>query len=124
MAGGGADPTEPLDIRYDNARSRLEIDWADGVTTAYRYEFLRWKCPCAECAGEMGMPGRLQFVEALTPDQYRLASIEGVGLYAIRPTWGDGHDTGLFTLRVLRALGEAGAHDITVAGPDGPRGRP
>lgn len=125
MAGGGADPTEPVDIRYDHARARLEIDWADGVTTAYRYEFLRWKCPCAECAGEMGMPGRLQFVDALTPDQFRMTAIEGVGNYAVRPTWADGHDTGLYTLRNLRALGESSAIDISAAvGIDGPRGRP
>jgi DUF971 family protein len=125
MAGGGADPTEPVDIRYDNARARLEIDWADGAATAYRYEFLRWKCPCAECAGEMGMPGRMQFVDALAPDQFRLSSIEGVGNYAVRPTWADGHDTGLYTLRTLRGLGDAAAVDIeAAAGIDGPRGRP
>ncbi len=125
MAGGGVDPTEPVDIRYDNARARLEVDWADGVTTAYRYEFLRWKCPCAECAGEMGHPGRLQFVQSLAPDQYRLTSIEGVGLYAVRPTWGDGHDTGLYSLRRLRAMGTEAADDEAAAlGLDGPRGRP
>jgi DUF971 family protein len=67
----------------------------------------------------------MQFVDALTPDQFRLSSIEGVGNYAVRPTWADGHDTGLYTLRTLRGLSEAGAIDIAAAaGIDGPRGRP
>src|SRR5436309_1377553 len=82
-----ADPTEPVDIRYDRARQRLEISWADGAETAYSYEFLRWRCPCATCAGEMGVPGQLQFVKELRPEQYQLESIQLVGLYAVRPTW-------------------------------------
>lgn len=101
---------EPVDIRYDNARRRLEISWADGHESAYGYEFLRWRCPCAACAGEMGRPGQLQFVDALRPEQYDLQAIELVGNYALRPTWADGHDTGLYAFDRLRAWsGEAEA---------------
>ena len=103
----GGDANEPVDIRYDNARGRLEITWADGRESAYGYEFLRWRCPCAACAGEMGVPGQLAQVERLRPEQYRLRSIELVGNYALRPTWADGHDTGLYTFERLRALAEA-----------------
>ncbi len=106
------DPTEPIDIRYDNKRQRLEITWADGRETAYAYEFLRWKCPCATCAGEMGLPGQLQFVQALRPEQYQLQNIELVGRYAIRPTWADGHDTGIFAFDRLRALADEAAADL------------
>ena len=103
-------PDEPLDIRYDNARRRLEITWADGQESAYAYEFLRWKCACASCAGEMGIPGQLQFVDSLRPEQYDLQRIELVGLYGVRPVWADGHDTGIYTFARLRALaGEASA---------------
>jgi DUF971 family protein len=67
----------------------------------------------------------MQFVEALIPDQYRLIAIEGVGNYAVRPTWADGHDTGLYTLRNLRAMGDAGAVDLHAAeNIDSPQGRP
>ena len=107
-----ADPTEPIDIRYNNARQRLEISWADGAETAYGYEFLRWHCPCATCAGEMGQPGQLQFVQELRPEQYQLASIEPVGLYALRPAWADGHDTGIYAFDRLRALAGAAARDL------------
>jgi DUF971 family protein len=108
------DPTEPVDIRYDNACQRLEIAWEDGAETAYAYELLRWKCPCATCAGEMGIPGQLQFVESLRPEQYQLRSIELVGNYALRPTWADGHDTGIYAFDRLRALGDEAAQDLAV----------
>ncbi len=108
----GTDANDPVDIRYDNARGRLEISWADGMESAYAYEFLRWRCPCAACAGEMGMPGQLQFVDHLRPEQYQLQSIDIVGLYAVRPTWADGHASGIFTFERLRALTAAAAADL------------
>ena len=104
--------SEPTDIRYDNARGRLEISWADGHESAYGYEFLRWKCPCAACAGEMGRPGQLQFVTELRPEQFTLAGIQIVGHYALRPVWADGHDTGIYAFDRLRLLSEAGATDL------------
>ena len=122
------DPTEPVDIRYDNARQRLEISWDDAAETAYGYEFLRWRCPCATCAGEMGHPGQLQFVESLRPEPYQLESIELVGLYALRPTWADGHDTGIYAFDRLRALAVEGAADLEArsrgASQAGPHGSP
>ena len=106
------DPHEPVDIRYDNARRRLEISWDDGLESVYGYEFLRWKCACAACAGEMGLPGQLQFVETLRPEQHELKSIELVGRYGLRPTWADGHDTGIYTFERLRALAEEASADL------------
>jgi DUF971 family protein len=108
----GAESNEPVDIRYDNAHGRLEISWADGSESEYAYEFLRWRCPCAACAGEMGVPGQLQLVDRLNPEQYRLSTIDLVGLYAVRPTWADGHDTGIYTFERLKALSATAAEDL------------
>ena len=116
MTSSPGEATEPVDIRYDNARRRLEISWADGRESAYGYEFLRWRCPCAACAGEMGHPGQLQFVESLRPEQYQLQAIELVGHYAVRPTWADGHDTGIYTFERLRALANEAEHDLRSKG--------
>lgn len=112
MASDANAAQEPVDIRYDNARRRLEISWADGHESAYDYEFLRWRCPCATCAGEMGTPGALQFVDQLRPEQYRLEGIELVGLYAVRPTWEDGHDTGIYAFDRLRQWSAEAAEDL------------
>ena len=112
MPDPAADPTEPVDIRYDNARQRLEISWADGAESVYDYEYLRWRCPCATCAGEMGHPGELQSLTTLRPEQYQLESIELVGLYAIRPRWVDGHDSGIYAFDRLRAVAADAADDL------------
>lgn len=78
--------------------------WADGHDSVYDFELLRWHCPCAECAGEGGLPGRLQSTVSLRDDQVTLTEIEAVGLFGLRPTWKDGHNTGIYGLTLLRAL--------------------
>jgi DUF971 family protein len=35
-----------------------------------------------------------------------LRHLEQVGNYALGLTWGDGHDTGIYSFRFLRALGD------------------
>jgi DUF971 family protein len=35
-----------------------------------------------------------------------MVDLELVGRYAVKPTWRNGHDTGIFTFRNLRALAE------------------
>jgi len=35
-----------------------------------------------------------------------MVDIELVGRYAVKPIWRNGHDTGLYTFRNLRALAE------------------
>ena len=35
-----------------------------------------------------------------------MTDVELVGRYALQPTWKDGHDTGIYTFRVLRGLAE------------------
>jgi DUF971 family protein len=43
---------------------------------------------------------------SMTPDEIEMIDIELVGRYAVRPTWRDTHDTGIFTFRALRGLAE------------------
>ena len=38
----------------------------------------------------------------------RIVEIEAIGNYAIRPTFDDGHSTGIYTWRYLAELGRAG----------------
>ena len=35
-----------------------------------------------------------------------------MGRYPVRPTWADGHDTGIYTFERLRALTEEAAADL------------
>jgi DUF971 family protein len=103
-AGDADDRERPLDILADRARQLLTIQWADGHQSAYDFEMLRWKCPCAQCAGEGGLPGTLASVKELQDDQVELDRMEPVGLFGIRPYWKDGHNTGIYGLRMLRQI--------------------
>lgn len=95
-------PVEPISVVAEEATSRLLITWSDGRITEYPIEWLRWQCPCALCKGEMGLPGRLEFTQSLTPDETRLENVQPIGRYAIMPFWGDGHHDGIFTYDWLR----------------------
>ena len=98
--------TTPVDIELDRAARALRLVWADGRQSAFDWEYLRWRCPCAWCSGEGDRPGALQDRTELRPDETEMTDIELVGRYALQPTWKDGHDTGIYTFRALRALAE------------------
>lgn len=98
---------EPMDLRLSTDGEALEIDWSDGRTTRTPLRALRWRCPCAECSGEMGIKGRLARVSELPPEEYALTGIAPVGRYALAPVWGSGHDKGLYTYALLRSLDES-----------------
>jgi DUF971 family protein len=102
-APGAATPT---DIELERAGRRLRFVWADGRRSDYGWDYLRWRCPCATCSGEGEFPGTLKDRTSLNPDETDMVDIELVGRYAVRPTWADGHDTGIFTFRNLRAMAE------------------
>jgi DUF971 family protein len=98
--------TTPVDIELDRSARVLRLAWADGRQSAFDWEFLRWRCPCAWCSGEGDRPGALQDRTELRPDETEMTDVELVGRYALQPTWKDGHDTGIYTFRGLRALAE------------------
>ncbi len=80
----------------------MEITWEDGARTTYTGEQLRWACPCAECRGEAGMPGRLSRVKTLGDEELRVKDIQLVGQYALQIAFESGHATGLYTFPYLR----------------------
>jgi DUF971 family protein len=86
----------------------LAIRWSDGSESVVPLEDLRRACPCARCAGEPDVTGavrmpaeRVEFV----PASFELRGFERVGAYAVGLTWGDGHNSGIFTWDLLRRLG-------------------
>jgi DUF971 family protein len=98
------DYIEPEEIEVDREKGELRVKWNDGHAGFSRFVTLRWNCPCASCRGEMGTPGRLDFINSLGPDETRMEHLEAVGLYALKPVWKDGHETGLYTYEHLRDL--------------------
>jgi len=82
----------------------MEITWEGGARTAYTAEQLRWACPCAECRGEAGMPGRLSRVDRLSDSDLRIRDVTLVGQYALQIAFESGHASGIYTFGLLRNL--------------------
>lgn len=108
----------PTDIELDSGGRRLRFTWADGRRSDYDWEYLRWRCPCASCSGEGEYPGELQGRTELRPEETEMIDLDLVGRYAVKPTWRNGHDTGLYTFRNLRALADKD-NLFSVATPEG-----
>lgn len=100
-----SDAPTPVEVRAPEGARRLEIEWSDGVVTAYRHAILRGFCPCAHCQGHHGP---VAWVEGADDLNLELTLLEEVGSYALRFGWGDGHSTGIYTFRFLRDLAEVG----------------
>jgi DUF971 family protein len=95
---------QPVDIQPIG--EELAIKWADGTETFIRLDALRRACPCAGCKGEVDVMGKLPKGpdRPLGPGAFVLVKLDRIGTYALQPTWGDGHASGLFTFDFLRAL--------------------
>ncbi|MBV9171960.1 MAG: DUF971 domain-containing protein [Chloroflexi bacterium] len=103
---GAASAASPVDIELDTGARRLRFAWADGQKSDFDWEYLRWRCPCASCAGEGDFAGVLKDRTSLRAEETEMVDVELVGRYAVKPVWRDGHDTGIYTFRALRALAE------------------
>jgi DUF971 family protein len=92
--------TKCVAIRSPRGAKVSEIDWGDGHKGVYPHTILRGYCPCAGCQGHAGT---IKFVEC-SGIQLEIDDIEAVGNYALRMQWFDGHGSGLYSYRYLRAL--------------------
>ena len=102
-----APPLAPVDLQpFGNGE--LAIRWNDGAESYLSLEATRRACPCAACSGEPDALGRIDRPpERLDPPRsFQLTGVEVIGGYALRPTWADGHGTGLYPFALLRRLGE------------------
>jgi DUF971 family protein len=89
---------EPIEVRHEKAARRLVLTWDDGHLSTYAIDYLRSWCPCAGCQGHDPV------ARYLDRHGEELVHLEAVGNYALAPTWQDGHNTGLFSWRLLRGL--------------------
>ena len=101
MAGLHRNAPTPEDITAHSASRVLEVKFSDGVTFRIPFELMRVYSPSAEVKGH----GPGQEVLQTGKRNVGLLDIEPVGNYAIKPTFTDGHDSGLFTWEYLYFLG-------------------
>jgi DUF971 family protein len=80
--------------------ARVEIEWADGATSAFTAAQLRSLCPCARCVDEL--TGVRVHDPASVPAELTQTELRLVGNYAISIVYSDGHHTGIYTWPFLR----------------------
>lgn len=90
----------PTDIKLHKASKTLTLTYASGEEFTLPAEFLRVHSPSAEVQGH-GKP-ILQFGKL----NVGLSMLEPAGNYALKLTFDDGHDSGLFTWEYLYELGK------------------
>ena len=93
--------TAPSEIRLRRKSRVLEITYPDGARDVLSFEYLRTHSPSAEVQGH----GPGQDVLQIAKENVGIRAIEPVGQYAVKIAFDDGHDTGLYTWKVLHDLG-------------------
>ncbi|KAF1042441.1 DUF971 domain-containing protein [Xylophilus sp.] len=95
------DPT-PASITAHGQSRVLEVAFSDGAAFRIPFELLRVYSPSAEVQGH----GPGQEVLQTGKREVTLEALEPVGNYAVRPTFSDGHESGIYTWAYLYELGQ------------------
>lgn len=91
----------PIDIRLHQASRLLAITFDDNTECMLSCEFLRVYSPSAEVRGH----GHGQETLQVGKEDVNITAIEPVGNYAVKLTFSDGHNTGLYSWDYLYDLG-------------------
>lgn len=94
----------PIEIRLSKDKRYLNVSFDDGSSFALPAERLRVLSPSAEVQGH----GPSQKVTVPGKKDVEISEIIAAGHYAIRITFSDGHDSGIFTWKYLHELGVDG----------------
>ncbi|MEQ1556608.1 MAG: DUF971 domain-containing protein, partial [Gallionella sp.] len=92
----------PTAITLHQKSCELEIAFDDGARYRLPYEFLRVNSPSAEVRGH----GPGQEVLQVGKQNVLILELAPVGQYALKISFDDGHDSGLFTWEYLHNLGK------------------
>ncbi len=90
----------PNDIKLHKKSATLELSYADGTSNTLSAEFLRIHSPSAEVRGH----GKGQEVLQTGKRQVKILNLETIGNYAIKLSFDDGHDTGIYSWTYLQEL--------------------
>lgn len=101
--------TEPSSMDNVHVKSIKQVDertlgimWTNDVTNTWDVVELRRKCPCAVCIDEWTHERKLNpksIAETIRPIR-----VNSVGQYALSIQFSDGHQTGIYTFKMLRGL--------------------
>jgi len=92
----------PTEITLHQQSRLLEIAFDDGARYKLPFEFLRVFSPSAEVRGH----GVGQETLQVGKRDVKVTDLEPVGSYALKISFDDGHDSGLYTWTYLHELGQ------------------
>ena len=92
----------PVEIKLHKKSASLELTYADGSSYTLSAEYLRISSPSAEVRGH----GKGQEVLQTGKREVNIRQIEAVGNYAIKLSFDDGHDSGIYSWDYLLDLGK------------------
>ena len=101
MAGLQPGAPTPKSITAHGQSRVLEVTFSDGASFRIPFELMRVYSPSAEVQGH----GPGQEVLQTGKRDVQLLGLEPVGQYAVRPSFSDGHDTGIFSWDYLYEMG-------------------
>ena len=101
MSGLDRNTPVPTEIKLHTASRLLEVSFDNGSTYRLPFEFLRVYSPSAEVRGHGVGQGVLQTGKR----DVTITDIEPVGNYAVKISFSDGHNSGLYSWDVLHTLG-------------------
>lgn len=102
MAGLKAGAPMPESITVHGQSRVLEVVFSDGAAFRLPFELMRVYSPSAEVQGH----GPGQEILQTGKRDVTLLNLEPVGNYAVKPTFSDGHDSGIFSWDYLYELGQ------------------
>lgn len=94
----------------DHHGGALILRWADGTEQRLADRDLRLTCQCAQCRDEMS--GKRLLEPGAVPLDLALTRVWSVGNYALGMAFSDGHDTGIYTFKALRAMTGTELEDV------------
>ena len=104
--GGAAD----VAIALDHDEIGLTICWQDGHEQLIGSRDLRLNCRCAACRDEMS--GAAILDPSNVPQSIKPTRIWSLGNYALGLAFSDGHSTGIYTFKALRAMQSVEVEDV------------
>ena len=102
MSGLDANTPVPTEINLHQQSRVMKIVFDNGRRFELSYEYLRVHSPSAEVRGH----GPGQEVLQVGKKNVGIGELESVGRYAVRPSFTDGHNTGIYSWEYLYMLGE------------------
>lgn len=97
------DPSDvPADIKLRRKSRVLQLSYANGMIAELPFELLRVYSPSAEVQGH----GQGNEVLQTGKRHVDITAMEAVGNYAVKLTFSDGHDSGIYSWAYLKQLAD------------------